>query len=36
MALVGEVEHDDYAVFEAKVAAAIKAEKLALKPPRRD
>lgn len=32
MAVVGDAEYDDYAVFEAKVAGAIKAEKLALKP----
>lgn len=32
MTAIGEAEYDDYAVFEAKVAAAIKAEKLALKP----
>ncbi len=32
MALTGDAEHDDYAVFEAKLVAAIKAEKLALKP----
>ena len=32
MAVIGDPEHDDYALFEAKVAAAIKAEKLALKP----
>jgi type I restriction enzyme M protein len=32
MAVIGDAEHDDYALFEAKVAAAIKAEKLALKP----
>ena len=32
MAVIGDAELDDYAVFEAKVAAAIKAEKLALKP----
>ena len=32
MAVIGGAEHDDYALFELKVAAAIKAEKLALKP----
>ena len=32
MAVIGDAEHDDYALFEAKVAAAIKAEMLALKP----
>lgn len=32
MAVIDDVEHDDYALFEAKVAASIKAEKLALKP----
>lgn len=32
MAVIGDAEHDDYALFEAKVAASIKAEKLALKP----
>lgn len=32
MAIIGDAEHDDYALFEAKVAAAIKAEKLVLKP----
>ena len=32
MAVVGQAEYDDYAEFEAKVAAAIKAEKLSLKP----
>lgn len=32
IAVIGDAEHDDYALFEAKVAAAIKAEKLALKP----
>jgi len=32
MAVIGDAEHDDYAHFEAKVAAAIKAEKPALKP----
>ncbi len=31
MAVIGDAEHDDCALFEAKVAAAIKAEKLALK-----
>jgi type I restriction enzyme M protein len=32
MRVVGDAEHDDYALFEARVTAAIKAEKLALKP----
>ncbi len=32
VAVVGDAEHDDYLVFEAKVTAAIKAEKLVLKP----
>jgi type I restriction enzyme M protein len=32
MALIGQAEHDDFAAFEAKLAAVIKAEKLALKP----
>lgn len=32
MTVIGDAEHDDYAVFEAKVTAAIKAGKLALKP----
>lgn len=32
MGTVGDSEHDDYAVFEAKVAAAAKAERLTLKP----
>jgi type I restriction enzyme M protein len=32
MAVIGDNEYDDYALFEAKVSAAIKAEKLALKP----
>jgi type I restriction enzyme M protein len=32
MAAIGDAEHDDFALFEAKVAATIKAEKLALKP----
>ncbi|MER9880447.1 class I SAM-dependent DNA methyltransferase [Mesorhizobium sp. M0118] len=32
MAVIGDAEYDDYAAFEVKVVAAIKAEKLALKP----
>jgi type I restriction enzyme M protein len=32
MTVIGDAEHDDFAVFEAKVTAAIKAERLALKP----
>jgi type I restriction enzyme M protein len=32
MMVVGDAEYDDYAVFEAKMAAAIKAERLTLKP----
>ena len=32
MTAVGGSEHDDYAVFEAKLAAAVKAERLVLKP----
>lgn len=32
MSVIGDAEHDDYAVFEAKVAATIKAEKLPLRP----
>lgn len=32
MGVVGDAEYDDYAEFEAKVSAAIKSEKLSLKP----
>lgn len=32
MTVIGDTEHDDYAVFEAKVTAAIKSGKVALKP----
>ena len=32
MLVVGDAEHDDYAAFEAKVVAAIKAERLLVKP----
>jgi type I restriction enzyme M protein len=32
LVVVGDEEHDDYAAFEAKIATAIKAEKLSLKP----
>jgi type I restriction enzyme M protein len=32
MTSIGDAEHSDYALFEAKLIAAVKAEKLALKP----